>query len=203
MKRKVKIGEVIFTVLFVFALVFVFSVIVKLAKGQVPTFFGYSIMFVETDSMEPDIPAKTLILVKERDFEKEPPKENEVVCFYSDKYMALITHRVIEVGDGFVITKGDNASGADGEIALDKVKFSHVCNITFLSGFVKLMRQPLGFVLIVIIPCICVLGMLVFNIFKTSLALTKSKNEEDENKRIEDIKKQAIEDYIKNHKDNE
>ncbi len=198
MKRKVKIGEVIFTVLFVLVLVFVLSIVFKLASGQTPTVLGYSALFVETDSMEPEIPAKTLILVKERDFEKQPPTRGEVVCFHSDKWGVLITHRVIDVGTDYVITQGDNAAGNDGEIELTDIKFSYVSNLPFLSGVANVIRQTWGFIVFVIIPCLCVIGLLVFNMYKSSVALAKQKKQAEEDNRIEEIKKQAIENYLKN-----
>ena len=203
MKRKIKVGEVIFTVLFLLVLFLVFSILISLVQGKTPNIFGYSVLFVETDSMEPDIPAKSMILVKSRDFEKEPPKVNEVVCYKTDKVIpgqiVLMTHRVIEVGDGYVVTKGDNAIGNDGKIDISQIEFSYVGNMPVVSAIAKVVKEPWGFAILVIIPCVGVIGALVFNLYKNFQKMEEEKKQAEEQARIEEIKKQAIEDYLKNN----
>ena len=60
----------------------IISIISAKAKGEVPYFFGYSVMNIVSDSMEDKIPEGTFILIKKTDPSKI--KFGDIICFYSD-----------------------------------------------------------------------------------------------------------------------
>lgn len=199
-----KFFDIVVIALFVTVAVALVSLTVQKASGKTPDFFGYSLLFVETDSMEDAIPKQSLILVKSRDFQKQPPKNGEIVVYYSSEYGVLNTHRVIDdsVKQGFVITKGDNTAGDDGLIAISDIKYYHVANLTALNGIARLFRSPIGFVCFVLLPCLATLAVLIFNIAKQSAVLKSEKNRSQNNQKIiDEIKAKAVEEYVeKNEK---
>jgi signal peptidase len=73
-----------------------------------PMFFGWSAAIVETGSMEPAIPAGSLIVI-----EKSDDLHIGDVVTYIDHLGRSITHRVVDLEGDFVTTKGDSNSLAD------------------------------------------------------------------------------------------
>ena len=84
--------------------------------GEPGYFFGYRLGFVMSDSMEPAIPTHSLLIEKEYQ-QGEVLLVGDVVSFYPDvesSYSSLrITHRIVEINDGVITTKGDNNEIAD------------------------------------------------------------------------------------------
>ena len=88
-------------------------------RGEVPRIFGYSVMHIVSDSMEPTIERDSYILIKRVD--PATVKENDIICFYSTDsaiYGCPNTHRVIgepilEDGEYFYVTKGDKSPVPD------------------------------------------------------------------------------------------
>ena len=76
-------------------------------------FFGYSFLIVTTGSMEPEINSGELIIIKKKD-----KYENKDIVTYVDKDGFLVTHRIIEIDDFNMITKGDGNDLKDEEIYL-------------------------------------------------------------------------------------
>lgn len=83
-------------------------------RGEVPRIGNYSVMHIVSESMEPNIPMGTYILVKR--VPAEEVKKDDVICFYSTDptiYGRPNTHRVVEQpywenGELYFVTKGDN-----------------------------------------------------------------------------------------------
>ncbi|MGN0819402.1 MAG: S26 family signal peptidase [Christensenellaceae bacterium] len=196
-KRKTVANFVVIALFGLVAVVLV-SLTVQLARGSAPNFFGYSLLFVETDSMEEAIPKQSLILVKERDFEKNPPENGEIVVFYSADSGILKTHRVIDdsVAEGYVVTKGDNAPDDDGLVSVSDIKFYHVANLTALNAVAKVLRSPAGFIALVLLPCLLVLTYLIFNTVKQAAEIkAERKCQALRKKTIAEIKEQAVKEF--------
>lgn len=85
-------------------------------SGKVTFIFGKTAMWVKTESMEPEIPAKSYILVRKA--AAPEVKVGDVIVFRSDDPVlagAYNTHRVVEIvgGGSEFVTKGDNNPAAD------------------------------------------------------------------------------------------
>ena len=84
---------------------------IMLPAGEPGYFFGYRLGFVVSDSMEPAIPTYSLLIEKEY-YEGESLLEGDIISFYphvESSYSSLrITHRIVEINDDGIITKGDN-----------------------------------------------------------------------------------------------
>lgn len=117
-----KIKKIVGTsVLVIFIIALVFILITRIS-GNRPTLFGYSILRVETGSMEPDIKVGSIILVKRTD--PATLVKGDVITFYSndtDTKNLLVTHQIYqepEYKDGkyHFITKGIRNTLPDAEI---------------------------------------------------------------------------------------
>lgn len=179
----------IFIVL-VFCLAWVFGQIVT---GNPPSLFGYNAYTVVTNSMEPTIMTKDVIIAKKvKDTTKL--EEGMIVTFIAPKGFAnnpslegkFITHRIEELHleDGYIITKGDNPSATrDIHIPSENVVAVYCKTSVFMKGLITVISNPFGFLAIVIVPLV---GVLISQI----LVLVKgAKNKgEKEDEKAKDIK---------------
>lgn len=205
----------IFIVL-VFCLAWVFGQIVT---GNPPSLFGYNAYTVLTNSMEPTIMTKDVIIAKKvKDVNQL--QVGQIVTFIAPKGFAnnpslegkFITHRIEELHleDGYIITKGDNPSATrDIHIPSENVVAVYCKTSGFMKGLITVISNPFGFLAIVIVPLVGVLISQILVLVKGA----KSKKENLEmgekdinseevkilsNEEIEKIaRKQALEEYNK------
>ena len=119
-----------------------------------PTFiFGYAVLRVETESMEPTISAKSYILVKKRD--GADISVGTVITFIcEDKssavYGNLITHRVAGVTENGYKTKGDNERSVidPWTVSDSAVIATYKRNLPVFTFFGRLFASPIGLVFI-------------------------------------------------------
>jgi signal peptidase I len=133
------IGDIFFSII-VFALVY-FIVVVGLSResNDVPFFFGYSVQYVETESMVPTLPAGSVLLTRKvsspSDIKvgyKGSGSEGDIITFYytdSQYSNILVTHRAVETfeknGIQYYVTKGDNNTYKDP----NAVPFSRIVSV--------------------------------------------------------------------------
>ena len=155
------------------------SIIGAKLKGEVPRFFGYSVMQIVSGSMEDEIPTGTYILIKKVDAEKI--EQNDIICFFSDD--ALIqgypnTHRVVEPpiqGENGLefVTKGDANPIRDGVTAKEeKLIGRYVKNMDGLTAFSKMLEGN-GMIILIMAMMIASVGMVTYS------AIAKLKNDSD------------------------
>lgn len=75
--------------------------------------FGYTVLQVKTGSMENTINVGDIVIVKILDKDDKIEKQ-DIVTYKEDK--ALITHRIIDISEDTVITKGDANNTEDSPI---------------------------------------------------------------------------------------
>ena len=159
--EKKRIGKKIANIVFYIVLAILAVLIVFLFSSRLTgkiTFIGNrTAMWVMTDSMEDQIPAKSYILV--RKISADQVKVGDVIVFYSDNPQisgSLNTHRVIEIiGDHEAFaTKGDHNVAADDPrypARAEKVVGIYERNLPVLSFFGRLFLSPVGLILTFII----------------------------------------------------
>ena len=112
-------------------------------RNDLPKIFGYSQVIIISGSMEPEIKAGDMIIIKElADYRKE-----DVVTYRKDK--VLITHRVVEVNTSGVITKGDANNANDEPISLSDIEGKVVLCIPGAGKFILFLRTPTGMLAII------------------------------------------------------
>lgn len=96
-KLKTTINCIVYAIVTVIALTLIYVLVIS-SKGEPAFIFGRSAMWVKTNSMEPQIPQKSYILVKQAT--ADDVKVGDVIVFESDAAGIagqLNTHKVIEI----------------------------------------------------------------------------------------------------------
>ena len=147
-----KILSVVKIILIVFLIVFIicFGSIVyqkKVLKSSMPNLFGYAGGTIVSGSMEPNIKIGDYVIVSVNG----GYDVGDVVMFKRGN--SYIAHRVIEVFDDGIITKGDANNTEDNKISKDDVVGPVVKVIKSLGNFLAFLSKYkyLFFVIIVVI----------------------------------------------------
>ena len=170
-------------IVLIVASLFVLLTVVMTPSGQVPQVMGFSILQVLTGSMEPTIPEGSMLLIQETDPKSLQP--GDIISFFSpDPSLdgALNTHRIQQVvaeGDTLeFITKGDANFLEDQQpVAAQQVVGKVIFISPTLGKFVRLISNPLVFVLAVLLP---LAAMLIANLVKALRSAAQLAKEEEE-----------------------
>ena len=128
-------------------------------------------MIVETGSMEPTIKSGELLIIKEQK-EYSP---NDIVTFW-DEDQFIVTHRIIELKDGLILTKGDGNDLYDNKVAISNIEGKVVLHSKILGIFVLYFLKPLILIQIMIF---IIRGIL------DCFSKTKEEVKENENSKLE------------------
>lgn len=158
-----RITNILASLILVFSIVVCITVIAtKKSSIGVARLFGYSVLSVQSDSMEPTFFEGDLIIVKRTDtIEKYEYKVGDIVTYTTlDEYGRRIinTHRIHEIVPSDVrvryITKGDNVDEPD-QKRIFVTSILGIYNGSRLSGFGKtfdFMNSATGVMLCVVVP---------------------------------------------------
>lgn len=117
----------------------------RIVGNSIPMPFGYGAAVVLSGSMEPELSKDDLIFVKETD----NLEIGDVVVFQDSG--TLIVHRVVDINENFVLTKGDANSGFDAPVEKSSIKGKVVGSIPFVGFIINVLKSPLGIVSILIL----------------------------------------------------
>lgn len=121
-----------------------YLIVAQLAdRNDLPKIFGFSQIIIISGSMQPDINAGDLIIIKEQ----AAYKEDDIVTYRKDQ--VLITHRVVEANTSGVITKGDANNANDDPVALSDIEGKVVLCIPGAGKFILFLRTPTGMSVII------------------------------------------------------
>ena len=210
MKKAKKIVDIVINVLI--CLIFVISIFVIIANNSiketgVPNLFGYTMASVQSDSMTGTFEKGDIVIGKLAD-ENTVIEKGDVVSFWDakDGIKFVNTHRVTEVyeyGDAkFYDTKGDKEGlGVDPytKSQEDIVAVSQG-KIPALGGFIDFIKKPIGFILIIVLPFLAVIGWEVYRLIALFIEHKKQQilEQAESNKQITDADKDAIiQEYLK------
>lgn len=136
-------------------------------KDPVVKIGGYGILIVLTNSMEPIIKEKELIMIKE----SSDYKLNDIVT-YCDLYGTLITHRIVQINEDDFMARGDNNSVIDENM-----------NLSQIQGKVIYHSKILGIFILYYLKFIIVICILIYVIIYLKRKFEKEQKEEkDETK---------------------
>jgi len=205
----------------VFIWVFViFSVLMTLMvfsaqknKDGVPSFFGKSQITILTESMHPTIKKGDLIFIETLSTEqKKALKKDDIITFFSDLdgdgTDEINTHRIVEVqvngGNYTYITRGDNNPINDETPVLyTKVIGKYTgTRIGGVGSFINFLSKPTGFLLVIVLPLFAFFLFELYRFITVAVSLKTKKagiSPQDE----EEIKRRAIEEYLRQQKEAE
>jgi len=150
----------------------------------------YKAIWVLTESMEDQIPARSYILIKTVD--PETLEKGDIITFYSSDPSIqgnLNTHRIVEINGNEITTKGDNNRTEDGyPVYFSDVVGKYVGNLKLLTIFGRFFTTKAGLVFSLLFIA------LVFFIVNVT---NKKRIDKEEQKNKEELMKKRIEEEVK------
>lgn len=120
----------------------------SLVGNKLPMPFGYGAAVVLSGSMEPELSKGDLIVVKETD-----SFDIKDVVVYQDG-QSLVVHRIIEINENEITTKGDANNTADKPIESSLIKGKVVFSVPYAGSIVEFIKTPIGTILIIALAII-------------------------------------------------
>lgn len=160
--------------------------------NEVPSFFGWKPFIVLSGSMETQISAGDIVVVKEIDTKEL--KKGDIIAFKDGNI--VITHRIEEVteidGKTQYITKGDNNSTQDiGYVLPEQVEGVFKFKIARLGNIAMFIQTPLGMIVCLSIPIIIIILLQTTDSKKEKEELIAKLNKQSKmEEEIEKLKKQ-------------
>lgn len=159
---------------------------------EVPSFFGWKPFIVLSGSMETQISAGDIVVVKEIDTNEL--KKGDIIAFKDGNI--VITHRIDEVteidGKTQYITKGDNNNTQDiGYVLPEQVEGVFKFKIARLGNIAMFIQTPLGMIVCLSIPIIIIILLQTADSKKEKEELVAKSNKQSKmEEEIEKLKKQ-------------
>lgn len=143
----IKIIQTLFTVI-------IFAVVLLIVVSFLPIPGNYKLLIVQSGSMEPAIHTGSVVVVKPA----ESYKAGDIITFSDKGKDKTTTHRVLDLevisGQTQYITKGDANNAEDtSKVSESKVIGKVLASIPYAGYLLAFAKEPLGFVLLVIVPC--------------------------------------------------
>lgn len=121
-----------------------YLIVAQLAdKSKLPKIFGFSQVIVISGSMQPEIEAGDLVIIKEQSIYNV----KDIITYRENG--VLITHRIIKTDQTGVITRGDANSANDDPVALSDIEGKVVLCIPSGGNFILFLRKPVGILTII------------------------------------------------------
>jgi len=195
------IGYIITFICFIFCIAIAVEAISASTKNRPPRFFGISISYVPTASMEPTIMAGEYIMFTKTSFEDV---ENGDIIVYKSSRDMYIVHRIVQVHDEYLITKGDNNLYQDNEkIYPNMVYGKYVTTVGILSIFSGGINKGVVFFLLMMV-LVVMIGMQVASIVIKSKTEEINKNAEEEKKKmLDELRMEILQEELEKQKNNE
>lgn len=210
-----RILKIIFIVVFVITILFMLFAIVSISltdnKRAVPI-FGYGFYSVMSGSMEPEIYAYDIIMIKVNKAGEEPPLYNigDIVVyesFSSENLGESITHRIIGIEeDGRYILKGDSNSGEDlVPVYPSQILGKYVTRFPGANKLISFLRSTLGFILLIVVPAMFLIIIESFNFIKLfrKLKIEQQKEIVKEKEQLDTLKLEVEEEKLRVIKEKE
>lgn len=157
---------------------------VKSGVNKPPLLGAYIII---SPSMEPTIKVEDAIITLRQ--EAKELEVGDIITFLSSdpRYSGLtITHRIVGIeksknGDIFFRTKGDNNNTEDTALVSAKNVFGRVILKIPKIGYIQsLLMQSYGWIIIVVIPCLCIVGYDIIKLVKSIKSSVLNTNKKKE-----------------------
>ena len=209
------VGNVLIWAFVAFSLLI--TVLVFAAQGSedgVPSIFGKSLITIETPSMEDTYMMGDLVFMDKLDDEaKKNLKPGDIITYHAPidinkdgKVGDINTHRVVSNDTELlrIVTKGDNNILPDNEgddpYTLHYSEIIGICEeddkLAGVGNAINFLRSSLGFFLCIVLPLILFFLFELYNFVKIIIT-EKAKKAPVSAETEEEIKKRAIEEYLK------
>lgn len=183
-----RIGAALTAVVFILGLL-VFITVLSAKEGQVPSILGYSVLRIQTGSMEPEYRVGSVVIAKKVD--TDTLKAGDVISFYSvgkDISDRVNTHRIVEVnylttGERQFITKGDANPMRDNDpVFYKKVIGKVIFNVGVFSGsIIGFLQNPTVILIFIVLPLLIITFLEAQNLVKLFISSKEETEEESTN----------------------
>ncbi len=206
MNKIKKIGGIIVDVLIV--IVFLISVVLVVANittdnenGEQANVFGYVINSVQSESMSGTFEKGALVIGKLVDAETVIEKDDIISFRQSVSGTDIInTHRVVATqelgGTTLYQTQGDNREVCptpDSEWkTIHQVQSVYKFHIPLVGGFIDFLKEPLGFIICLVLPMLAFIGWQVYKLIAIYLQSKKEQMIEEAKEGVSEEAKDAI-----------
>jgi len=159
--------------------IFIFAIVLLIVVSILPIPGNYKLLIVQSGSMEPAIKTGSVVIIKP----VENYKANDVITFEDGGRDGTITHRIVDMevisGQMQYITKGDANNAEDSnKVPESKIVGKVLTSIPYAGYILAMAKKPIGFVLLVVLPCLMIISEEVIKIWKE---LKKGKLKKKEN----------------------
>lgn len=171
---------------FLFGLVIFISVL-RANQGEVPRVLGYSVLRLQTGSMEPEYRTGSIIITKKVDV--NDLEKGDVISFYStslDISDRVNTHRIVDIiydqsGSREFVTKGDaNELQDENPVLSSRVIGKVIFDLGVVSGSVLgMLQNPKVIFFLIIVPLIIITFSEAVNL--VNIIMNKDGDPEEEN----------------------
>lgn len=124
---------------------------IKLLHNDLAKVNGYALLEVVSGSMEPTLKVGDLIIIN-TNFDNY---EKDDIITFRDVNGSFVTHRIIEIDDSTMVTKGDANPSLDEEMPRVKIVGKYVTRIPGAGKVMASLKNPVVMVLILLIGIIC------------------------------------------------
>mgnify|MGYP000226713563 CR=1 FL=1 len=175
------LSRIFSAILYSFFIILIFVVsnsIYCAVNKKVPSYFGYSVLRIVSNSMAPTIKAGDFIIVKK--VPKSELKVSDIITFYSSDPAlrgAPNTHRIVEIKNKQIITKGDANQYADRySVDFDRVigKYQSKFGIKIIG---EVFKNKGVFITVFILPLVIFMILEVIEIAKLKMSISRYKKE--------------------------
>jgi len=181
--KKVSSWLTILFLIVVIPLMIIFGTIMVKAKiypNKIPDFMGYKPLIVLSGSMEKEIRAGDLVIVKMVD--NSTLKKNDVIAYRNSSNTATL-HRIVDIkkehGEIKYITKGDNNTIADNENVTNKNIEGLFCfKINGMGNILMFLQKPFGLLIVCIAIITIGISLTVYFNSKNKISISKEELEE-------------------------
>lgn len=138
-----RVGRIIHWSLTAFLALLLIANLYTIAARQItgepqPDVFGWSWAVVISGSMEPAIHVNDLIIVRKQN----TYAVGDIISFTDGN--SVVTHRIVEKGDGYYITRGDANNKADEPVPQEMVIGKVRATVPRVGLVIEYLRTPLG-----------------------------------------------------------
>lgn len=171
MPKPLKIILEIFSWLFI---VFIAGLVILTTASNTDIAGGFRSFLVQSGSMEPSIMTGDVVIIN-----RQKQYFNNNVVTFKDSQGRIITHRIVDINQDKISTKGDANRTSDPEIIDPTMVLGKVLLVLPKLGYVVSFTKTVpGVILLIVIPCLILIGDEVLKVIKN---LTKKNSVKQEN----------------------
>lgn len=197
MKRIIKyIISALLSIVILILLYFIIANVVATKNNSIAKFFGYSISYVPTNSMEPTINANSTIIF-DQDYKYDDLNKGDIIVYFNDEENIYVIHRIVDKTELGFVTKGDNNSICD--YSKETNDYYYITSANYVGKYTKTitafsLNSSLSRFLVIVLIVTSFGFIVVSEIFSIKKTVRQSEKDDDKEKLkqelIEEIKQE-------------